>query len=78
MTLHPEKSETLCRKSLSGTLGDGLHEGRAEREAEWENQALSEFFFFSSKMSDIAVLTSLEQRFATQQCIRITCGPPKL
>lgn len=62
MTLHPEKSETLCRKSLSGTLGDGLHEGRAEREAEWENQALSEIFFFS-KMRAIAVLTSLEQCF---------------
>lgn len=76
VTLHPEKSQTLCRMSLSGTLGDGLRERRAEGETEWENQVLSETFV--SKMGDTAMLTSSEQCCATQQCVRVTYGASEL
>lgn len=49
---------------------------RAEAETERENQALSEIFV--SKMGHTAMLTSSEQCFASQQCIRIACGASKL
>lgn len=70
-----EVRETLCRMSLSGTLGDGYGKGRGD--TEWENQALSEISV--SKMgNDTAMPTSSEQCFASRQCIRMACGASKL